>query len=94
MSSVYPSNNQSECGCIFEPEFQTRTDNAPQCPLSGTIMNSQSWKHLRSIMAEINDFNTDIIKWHSDLNEPLMQVSGITVRTLKEDYALQDVVLQ
>ncbi len=73
-----------ECGCLFESEFQS-TSHAPKCPQCGKIMNSESWKCLRTIMSELNDFNTDIVRWHSDRNEPLMQVPAITVRTLKAD---------
>ena len=73
------------CGCIFESEFQNSTaDSAPTCPQCKKVMNADSWKHLRAIMADINDFNTDAIKWHSERNEPLMQVPVITVRTLKD----------
>lgn len=75
-----------ECGCLFESEFQsTSHEKAPKCPQCGKIMNSESWKRLRTIMSELNDFNTDIVRWHSDRNEPLMQVPAITVRTLKAD---------
>jgi len=75
-----------ECGCIFESEFQTsKFDHAPKCPACGKVMNSESWKQLRSIMSSINDYNTDMMKWHMDRGEPLMQVPAITVRTLKAD---------
>lgn len=73
-----------ECGGFFEAEFQTSEHNkCPVCPQCGKIMDSTSWKHLRSIMGELSDFNTDILKWHSERNEPLMQVPAITIRTLK-----------
>ena len=74
-----------ECGCVFESEFQNSTaDSAPVCPQCKKVMNAASWKHLRALMADINDFNTDVLKWHSERNEPLMQVPAITVRTLKD----------
>ena len=57
------------------------THSVSQCK---KVMNAASWKHLRAIMADINDFNTDVLKWHSERNEPLMQVPAITVRTLKD----------
>lgn len=73
------------CGCIFESEFQTsKPEECPTCPQCGKTMDAESWKRLRSIMADLNDFNTDMVKWHSDRNEPLMQVPAITVRTLKD----------
>lgn len=72
------------CGCIFESEFQnSKLEERPTCPQCGKSMDTESWKHLRSIMSDLNDFNTDIVKWHSDRGEPLMQVPAMTVRTLK-----------
>ena len=74
-----------ECGCIFESEFQnSKLEECPTCPQFGKVMNAESWKHLRSIMADLNDFNTHMTKWHSDRGEPLMQVPAMTVRTLKD----------
>lgn len=74
-----------ECGCFFESEFQTSEhEKCPICPQCGKTMDFESWKHLRSIMADFNDFNTNMLKWHSDRNEPLMQVPAMTVRTLKD----------
>lgn len=62
-----------ECGCFFESEFQTSEhEKCPICPQCGKAMDFESWKHLRSIMADFNDFNTNMLKWHSDRNEPLM----------------------
>lgn len=74
-----------ECGCIFESEFQTSTlEKRPICPQCRKAIGAESWKHLRSIMADLNDFNTHMVKWHSDRGEPLMQVPAMTVRTLKD----------
>lgn len=74
-----------ECGCIFESEFQESSyDNPPVCPQCKQVMDSDSWKALHNIMGDLNDFNTHIVKWHSERNEPLMQVPAITVRTLKD----------
>lgn len=43
-----------QCSCIFEEEFQTSTENnAPKCPQCGNVMSYDSWKHLRSIMADL-----------------------------------------
>jgi hypothetical protein len=74
------------CGCIFEAEFQGSShDNPPVCPQCNSVMDNESWKRLRSIMSEFNDFSTDMIRWHSDRGEPLMQVPVITIRALKGD---------
>ncbi len=72
-----------ECGCIFTSEFQVSSiDHAPTCPQCGKVMDKDSWQRLRSIMADVSDFNHHMVKWHLERKEPLMQVPAITVRTL------------
>lgn len=73
-----------DCGCVFESEFQnSEHDKAPICPQCGKQMNQVSWESLRTIMAELGDFNQHILKWSLEHNEPRMFVPAITVRTLK-----------
>lgn len=74
-----------ECSCIFEAEFQGSSyELPPVCPQCKQTMDKESWKALRDTMGHLNNFNTHVVKWNSERNEPLMQVSAITVRTLKD----------
>lgn len=72
------------CGCMFQSDFQkSSAENPPCCPQCKAVMDMESWKNLRTTMAELADFNYHIMKWHSERNEPKMLVPAITVTTLE-----------
>lgn len=71
------------CGCMFQTDFQKSSyENPPRCPQCDVVMDIDSWKSLRNIMAEFADFNQHIIKWNLERNEPRMLVPAITISTL------------
>lgn len=73
------------CGCMFQTNFQkSSNESSPCCPQCKTEMNIESWKSLRTCMADLADFNYHILKWHSERNEPKMIVPVITVSTLTD----------
>ena len=73
------------CGCMFSADFQKSSlEEPPVCPQCKAVMDVESWKSLRSAMAELADFNYHILKWHSERNEPQMLVPAITINTLAD----------
>lgn len=73
------------CGCMFQKDFQKSSlETPPQCPQCKAVMDEESWKSLRTAMAELADFNYHILKWNSERNEPKMLVPAITVTTLAD----------
>lgn len=81
---MYPKATIScECGCMFESDFQKSSlEIPPCCPQCNATMNMDSWKSLRTTMADLADFNYHILKWKSERNEPKMLVPAITISTL------------
>ena len=72
------------CGCMFQTAFQNSSlDVPPQCPQCKAVMDKTSWKSLRDSMSNLADFNSHILKWNYERNEPRMLVPAITVSTLE-----------
>lgn len=73
------------CGCLFAVSFQkSSASDTPKCPQCQLKMSADSWKALRTTLSELADFNTHILKWNSEYNEPKMLVPAITVHTFED----------
>jgi len=70
---------------MFQSDFQKSSlEKPPCCPQCNAVMDMESWKSLRTTMAEFADFNYHVLKWHSERKEPKMLVPAITITTLED----------
>lgn len=75
-----------QCNCMFQVGIhKILHDVPPKCPQCNAVMNIDAWHQLSAAMGELADYNTEMLKNHTGLNEPLMLASALTVKTLPED---------
>lgn len=75
-----------KCNCMFQTGIhKSPYDVPPKCPQCNAVMDIEAWHRLLSATGELADFNTEMLKNHTGLNEPLMLASALTVKTLPED---------
>lgn len=72
---------QCECGCVSRSEIQSGK-HLYICPKCGKAMNRDTYAKLESIMGQLADLDTDVLKYASQRREPNMRPIAITVADL------------
>lgn len=74
---------QCECGCVSRSEIQ-HGKHKYVCPKCGKSMNQDTYNKLESIMGELADLDTDVLKYAAQREEPNMRAIAITVADFED----------
>lgn len=69
---------QCGCGCISRSEIQSGK-HSYICPKCGKAMDQDTYNRLETIMGQLADLDTDVLKYASQYGEPNMRTIAITV---------------